>query len=125
MKIIKRFTDSFAELAVLYLSLVSLGAVVYHFAEGKAMWDSVWWAFVTSMTVGYGDMFPVTVIGRIDAIFLMHVVPLFVIPLVVAQILANMLEDKNKFTHEEQEKLIEDVAFIRHAIGGNHYGSTD
>lgn len=33
--------------------------------------DSVWWAFVTVSTVGYGDYFPVTGTGRLVAVALM------------------------------------------------------
>ncbi|MDY0150432.1 MAG: ion transporter [Kiritimatiellia bacterium] len=33
--------------------------------------DALWWAFVTVSTVGYGDRFPVTHLGRIVAVLLM------------------------------------------------------
>ncbi|MFK4729781.1 ion channel [Agromyces mediolanus] len=33
--------------------------------------DAIWWACVTIATVGYGDMYPVTVPGRIFAVMLM------------------------------------------------------
>jgi voltage-gated potassium channel len=33
--------------------------------------DALWWAIVTITTVGYGDQFPVTVLGRLTGVFVM------------------------------------------------------
>ena len=33
--------------------------------------DAIWWSVVTIATVGYGDYYPVTAVGRIIAIFMM------------------------------------------------------
>lgn len=39
--------------------------------EGLTYWDAMWWSFVTVTTVGYGDYFPISFIGRIMAALLM------------------------------------------------------
>src|SRR3954467_3511295 len=40
-------------------------------ANIKSGGDALWWAIVTITTVGYGDFFPVTGLGRITAFFVM------------------------------------------------------
>jgi voltage-gated potassium channel len=37
----------------------------------KSLGDAIWWAFTTLTTVGYGDRYPVTTIGRVTAVFVM------------------------------------------------------
>lgn len=94
MKIAK-FTDTFKELALIYAGIIVIAALGYSVVEHKSIIDSVWWAMVTAMTVGYGDTYPLTIYGRIIGVMLMHVVPLFLVPLVVARILSTLIEDKN------------------------------
>jgi voltage-gated potassium channel len=40
-------------------------------ANIKSGWDALWYSIVTITTVGYGDFYPVTLGGRITAIFVM------------------------------------------------------
>lgn len=37
----------------------------------RTFWDALWWAIVTTTTVGYGDKFPITTEGKLVAIVLM------------------------------------------------------
>jgi voltage-gated potassium channel len=56
--------------------------------------DAIWWAFVTSGTIGYGDYYPVTVEGRVIAVLLMIAGLAFVsvITVSVATMFLNRLE---------------------------------
>lgn len=109
-------TDTFRELLILYLVVVLAGAGVFCVAEQKPFWDWLWWSVVTALTVGYGDFAPVTVVGRIAGMAVMHVVPLFILPLIIVRLLGTFVRDQNQFTHVEQERILSDLAKIKKAL---------
>jgi voltage-gated potassium channel len=67
----------FITIALTLLVLVIASVFVLQFesqspdASIKSGWDALWYAIVTITTVGYGDYYPVTMGGRITAMFIM------------------------------------------------------
>lgn len=116
VKWLKRATDTFREIIAIYLIVLALATAGFAHFEQKPVGESLWWASVTSMTVGYGDMYPMTVPGKLIAIALMHIVPLFIIPLFVTMILKHATDDPNEFTDEEQEEIKRLLREIRERV---------
>ncbi len=58
---------------IIALSSIALFGILIHFLEPNnfpTIFDGIWWAIITTSTVGYGDFFPHSVIGRISGILL-------------------------------------------------------
>lgn len=60
-------TNNFNYIIWITLSTLFIGAIGIHLAEGISFGNALWWSFVTISTVGYGDISPHTIIGRIIA----------------------------------------------------------
>lgn len=114
---VTRLTDSWIEILGAYFLVIGVSAGLYSYLEDKPVFDSFWWACVTGLTIGYGDMYPVTVGGKVVALILMHIVPLLIIPLIVARILSTVIEDHNQFSHDEQEEMKNDIKSIKKHLG--------
>ena len=87
-----------------YLTVVLLSAVSVSVLEGWGFGDSVWWAFVTTTTTGYGDLFPLTVAGRVVGVLTMFA-GIIGIGVIVGRIAAVVIRTQDDFTHEEQVEL--------------------
>lgn len=64
-------TNGFKYILLLVLLIILIGATGISYFENMSFSDSLWWAFVTATTVGYGDLSPSTSIGRCIAVILM------------------------------------------------------
>jgi voltage-gated potassium channel len=79
---------------------------LYAYAEGAGFVDGVWWAFVTLTTVGYGDAFPVTALGRFAGVGLM-LVGIGFVAVLTAAVAARFVEDEEQDVHGEVLRLHE------------------
>ena len=103
-------------LSILIIVLVLASSMMYY-AEHDAQPDrfasipeSMWWAVVTLATVGYGDVYPVTVLGRvIGGIVVITGIAIFALP---AAILSA------GFIEEVQDRKVVICPNCKHRIGG-------
>lgn len=102
--VVKR-TDTLFEVMVLYLITIAIASVSFCYTEGMELSKAIWLSFVTATSTGYGDIAPKTFGGQVTAVALMHTTIFVVIPLAVARILSVVIQDKNSFTHDEQEEI--------------------
>jgi voltage-gated potassium channel len=84
------------------LLLVVNGAVATYFYERHAsgsnihtLGESLWWAMVTVTTVGYGDYYPVTFLGRIAALFIMAT-GILTLAVITAQVASSFVEQAGR-----------------------------
>ena len=77
--------------------------------------DALWWSFVTVTTVGYGDMYPVSVVGRLVALSLM-IGGVALIGVVTASLASWIVSSVNEQEEEDQGVTSAEVAELREQI---------
>ena len=102
-KILLYIANRIQIILILYVLSLFIAAFLFAHFEKREFMDGLWWACVTSLTIGYGDLSPVTVEARIMTILFAHFWIFCIIPMIVASIITHILVDKSAFTHEEQE----------------------
>jgi voltage-gated potassium channel len=74
--------------------------------------DAIWWAATTMTTVGYGDRYPTTGVGRLAAVALM-VAGIAVLGVVTATLASWLVEQVKTSEQEQTEELRAEIADLR------------
>lgn len=103
---LKGLANSLPHIAAGFLGMNFLGAWLFMIIEKSYSYgDSLYWAFITSLSIGYGDISPSTPAGRVVAVLMAVLVLIVIIPLIVGKFVMSALEDQHQFTHDEQEEI--------------------
>lgn len=102
------YTNGFIYIAYTTVFFILLGSIGIYFVERGITIsnypDAIWWAFVTATTVGYGDISPVTGVGRIIASVLM-LIGIGFIGMLTGTIATYFLSPKKESTFNESKLL--------------------
>lgn len=117
MNPVKKIFNNPKWLAVFVGTVIFLAALGYSTVEDKSMFSGLWWVIVTFCTVGYGDMYPNLIVGKLLAMALMVLAVFVLAPTITAHMSARLIVDSNAFTHEEQELIKQNSADARNLLG--------
>ena len=117
MSVVTKAANSWNLLIALVLGTWIIAAIVFALFEGTSLIDSLYWSSTTMTTVGYGDISPVTVPGKIITMAFQFFSIFYLVPCAVANIVDSVRVDEHKETHEEQEWKFNALEIIADAVG--------
>ncbi|MFQ5772059.1 MAG: potassium channel family protein [bacterium] len=103
--------ENLHHLLLVVLILIFIGTLGIAIFEPQMKWiDAVWWSFVTLTTVGYGDISPATLGGRVVAILIMimgiGILGLFTATIASIFVEKKMKEDRGMRSYEFENHII-------------------
>jgi voltage-gated potassium channel len=96
--------------------VLGAGAVLVAEPDMGGFGDALWWSIVTSTTVGYGDLAPETIVGRLVAVVLM-IVGIGAIGMITGSIATHFLhgrQDRANPHIEHLKTILDDWDSLRH-----------
>lgn len=94
---------------VLYATILLFffSSLLYSIAENTSFLDAMWWAFITTTTVGYGDYIPKSIFGRIAAVLLLFLSITFL------SLLTSTLTEYFRQKHLKEENDSQHLSYVK------------
>ena len=102
--------NSFTKIFLIYVSSVLVSASLFAAVENVSFIDGLWWSLVTALTIGYGDIAPLTITGKIIGVIFSHFWIFGIVPMIIANIITKIIADENEFTQDEQDFIKDNTA---------------
>lgn len=112
--------DSLPYVAALPVFVVLLGGLMIHAIEpqtAETVGDGLWWAAATLTTVGYGDIAPTTLAGRVLAVVIM-VLGISTFAILTASIASVLVRPEQRAADPELAAVRGDLAEIKEQLAG-------
>lgn len=106
IQVVKDTRDSLLVIVTLAITYIFISALIVFNVEPQtfdSFFDAVYWATVSLTTVGYGDIYPVTTVGRIVSM-VSSLFGIAVVAMPAGVITAGYLEEIRKLDIKEEEK---------------------
>ncbi len=101
-------TNNFHQVLWLTFTTIMMGAIAISYLENMSLSDAIWWSFVTTTTVGYGDISPASTGGRLVAVILM-LVGIGFLGMLTGTIATYFLQDRHCKALSYQEECISGI----------------
>lgn len=90
-------------IGVAYVVSITTSALIFTMLEDYTFAEGVWWSCATALTIGYGDIAPVTWPMRVVGLIFSHFWIMVLIPIVIANIIVKAIQARDKV----QESIIQ------------------
>ena len=125
-KVLKRKRDQILSSVFIVLILMVASSLCMYSVEHEAQpeifknaFSAFWWSVSTLLTVGYGDIYPITTLGKVLSIVI-TILGVGIVAIPTGIISAGFVEEYNNTRRLSDVESVEDLKFIRINISSEH-----